>query len=189
MKSFVLAGKTVFFDLASTLAFLALYLATKSIPLSVAAGILSAFGQVAWEIRNGKPIGALQWLSLAIVIASGLATLFTQNFEFIMLKPTVFYIVAGVVMLKPGWMNRYLPAIAIQTVPDLGIMFGYVWAALMFISAAVNVIVAMRFGLVTWASFMSVYAIATKLTLFVIQYTTMRAISGRRRMNSRPLQA
>jgi hypothetical protein len=52
---------------------------------------------------------------------------------------------------------------------------------LMFFSAALNVIVALSFSVVAWASFMSVYGIVSKLGLFLIQYATMRTIGIRRR--------
>jgi len=46
-------------------------------------------------------------------------------------------------MLKPGWMNRYLPAIAQTVVPDVAVAVGYLWAGLMFASAVVNAYVAL----------------------------------------------
>jgi intracellular septation protein len=96
-----------------------------------------------------------------------------------MVKPSLIYIVVGVVMLKPGWMNRYLPPLAVEVVPDL--IFGFIWSGLMFFSAALNVIVALNFSVAACASFMSVYGIVSKLGLFMIQYATMRYIGVRRR--------
>jgi intracellular septation protein len=86
-----------------------------------------------------------------------------------------------VVMLKPGWMNRYLPPVAMEIVPDVVFVFGFVWSGLMFFSAALNVIVALNFNAVTWASFMPIYAIVSKLGLFLTQYAIMRYIGVRRR--------
>jgi intracellular septation protein len=43
----------------------------------------------------------------------------TSDPRFVMLKPSVVYCIVGAYMLKPGWMNRYLPPIAVQTVPDI----------------------------------------------------------------------
>jgi intracellular septation protein len=59
----------------------------------------------------------------------------------------------------------------------------------MFFSAALNIIVALNFSVVTWASFMSVYAIVSKAALFVIAYTTMRSIGRRRRAQMIPAAA
>ena len=59
-----------------------------------------------------------------------------------MLKPSVIYCIVGAVMLKRGWMNRYLPERA-APVADVATTFGYVWAGLMFASAALNIALAL----------------------------------------------
>jgi intracellular septation protein len=68
-----------------------------------------------------------------------------------------------------------------EIVPDVVFIFGFVWSGLMFFSAALNVIVALNFSVVTWASFMPIYAIVSKLGLFLTQYVIMRYIGVRRR--------
>jgi hypothetical protein len=78
-------------------------------------------------------------------------------------------------------MNRYLPAIAIDIVPDIAFIFGFVWAGLMFFSAGLNLIVALNFSVVTWSVFMSIYGIVSKAALFLIGFATMRMIGMRRR--------
>ena len=97
-----------------------------------------------------------------------------------MLKPSVIYTIVGIVMLKPGWMNRYLPPVAIEIVPDIAFIFGFIWAGLMFFSASLNQIVALNFSVVTWASFMSIYGIVSKVALVLIGFVTMRTIGMRR---------
>jgi intracellular septation protein len=84
------------------------------------------------------------------------------------------------VMLRRGWMNRYLPPAAVQWVPDIAIIFGYAWAGLMFLSAALNLIAAMSLSATAWSAFMSVWAVASKVVLFLISYATMRYIGIRR---------
>jgi intracellular septation protein len=181
MRNLLHAGRFLLLDMASTLFFLAVYLLTKNIPVSIALGIVLGFGQIGWEIVRKRPIGSLQWMSLVLIVASGTTAMMTNDPRFVMIKPSVIYVVVGVVMLKPGWMNRYLPEVAIEVVPDIAIIFGFVWAGLMFLSAAVNIFVALNFSVVAWASFMSAYGIVSKLSLFLVQYTTMRAIGVRRR--------
>jgi len=83
--------------------------------------------------------------------------------------------------LRPGWMNRYLPPIAVQTVPDLAYLFGFIWAGLMFLSAVLNIALALTLDPVSWSAAMSIWGIASKVALFLIQYATMRLI-GRRRV-------
>ena len=105
-------------------------------------------------------------------VGAGAATLITDDPRFVMLKPTVIYTIVGLVMLKPGWMNRYLPAVAIEVVPDIAFIFGFI---------CLNLIVALNFSVVTWAAFMSIYGVVSKLALFLIGFVTMRTIGGRRR--------
>jgi intracellular septation protein len=169
MKNLLAAGKLLLLDLASTFFFLILYSLTKNITLSVIFGMALGVAQIGWEFARKKPIDTMQWLSLFLVLGLGTATLVSNNPRF------------GVVMLKPGWMNRYLPPVALEVVPDIAAIFGFVWSGLMFLSAALNVIVALNFSVQTWASFMTVYGIVSKLSLFMIQYATMRYIGVRRR--------
>ena len=92
----------------------------------------------------------------------------------------VIYLIVGIVMLKRGWMNRYLPPIALELVPDIAIIVGYAWSGLMFFSAGLNLVVALNFSVATWSAAMSIWGIASKLALFLVQYVTMRAVGGRR---------
>ena len=89
-------------------------------------------------------------------------------------------------MLKRGWMNRYLPPVAIERVPDIAVILGYAWSGLMFFSAGLNLIVALNFSVVTWSVTMSIWGIASKATMFLIGYAIMRSVgvarSRRRRL-------
>jgi hypothetical protein len=97
-----------------------------------------------------------------------------------MLKPSVIYCIVGAYMLKPGWMNRYLPPIAVHLVPDLAWTFGFVWAGLMFLSAALNIALALTLDPVSWSATMSIWGLASKVALFLAQYGLMRFVGMRR---------
>jgi intracellular septation protein len=181
MKNLFEAGKLLLLDMASTFFFLVLYLLTHDITLSVVLGMALGTAQIGWQFARKKPIDTMQWMSLFLVLGSGAATLITNDPRFVMIKPSVIYTIVGIVMLKPGWMNRYLPPVAIELIPDIAFIFGFVWAGLMFFSAALNLVVALNFSVVIWSAFMSVYAIVSKAALFLIGYATMRTIGVRRR--------
>ena len=181
MKSLLHSATFLLLDMASTFFYLAIYLTTHSIPIAAVAGVGLGIGQIIWERTRGKPIEAMQWMSLFLVIASAIATVLTNDPRFVMVKASVIYVIIGVVMLKPGWMNRYLPQNALEIVPDIGVIFGFIWAGLMFISAAVNLVSALTMSVLAWTAFMSTYALGTKIGLFLIQYGTMRFIGVRRR--------
>lgn len=185
MKNLLAASRALMLDLASTLLFLALYLLTDNLFLSVGAGMALGVAQIGWQLWRRRPVEALQWLSVIIVLASGTATFFTHDPRFVMLKPTVIYAVVGVVMLKRGWMNRYLPPRA-EPVKDVATIFGYVWAGLMFGSAALNIALALSLDAKTWAAVMSAWGIASKIGLFLIQYAAMTAVGRRRARAAAP---
>ena len=180
MKSLLRSASFLLMDMASTFFYLAVFLATKSIPIAAVAGVGLGLAQIAWEIRKAKKIETMQWMSLFLVVASAIATVLTKDPRFVMAKPSVIYVIIGVVMLKPGWMNRYLPREAIDHVPDLAFGFGFVWAGLMFVSAAVNIVAALNLSVIAWTGFMSTFALGTKIGLFLIQYATMRYVGYRR---------
>ena len=180
MKNLFEAGKLLLLDMAATLFFLVLYLLTHNIALSVLLGMARGTAQIGWQFARKQPIDTMQWMSLFLVLGAGTVTLLTDDPRFIMVKPSVIYVIVGVVMLKRGWMNRYLPPIAIELVPDIAVIVGYAWSGLMFFSAVLNLIVALNFSVVTWSVTMSVYGIASKLLMFLIGYAAIRIIAGRR---------
>ena len=181
MRNLLSSAKVLLSDLASTLFFLVLFLLTKNLILSVALGMALGVTQIGLELARKKPVETMQWLSLFLVLASGTTTLLTNDPRFIMVKPSVIYVIVGIVMLRPGWMNRYLPPLAIEVVPDIAFIFGFVWAGLMFASAALNLILALTLDAATWAIVMSIWGMASKIAMFLIQYATMRLIGVRRR--------
>ena len=112
MKNLLVAGKLLLLDLASTFFFLIVYSVTKNIVLSVVLGMALGVAQIGWELARKKPIDTMQWLSLFLVMGFGTATLISNNPRFVMVKPSRTHLVVGVVMLEPGWMNRYLPPLS-----------------------------------------------------------------------------
>ncbi len=183
MKNLLEASRVLLLDLASTLLFLAIYLISDNLLLSVGIGMALGVVQIVWALARGKTIGTMQWLSVILVLASGTATFFTRDPHFVMIKPSVIYVVVGIVMLKRGWMNRYLPPRA-KPVEDVATAFGYAWAGLMFFSAALNLALAFNLDAKTWAAVMSGWGIASKIGLFLVQYAVMTAIGKRRRANA-----
>ena len=184
MKDLLHALKFLVFDLASTLFFFGLYSATHKLALSVAAGLVLAFGQIGWELVRAKAVDALQWISLAAVAAGGLGTLNTGNPLYIMLQPSALYSLAGLAMLQRGWMNRYLPQPALEYLPDFGIAFGYVWSGLMFLSATVNLGLALSLDMKSWGVAIALWGLFSKAALIVIQVAVMKS-TGRQRRRAR----
>jgi intracellular septation protein A len=180
MRNLLYAASLLLLDLASTILFLVVYLSTHNIPLAVALGIGLGVAQISVQFARKKPIETVEWLSLFLVLASGTAALLADDPRFVLFKPSVLYTIVGIVMLKPGWMNRYLPPLAKALVADIATIIGFLWAALMFASAAVNVFVALAYSLTTWAWFMPLFGIVSKVALFLVSFGIMRFVGGRR---------
>jgi intracellular septation protein len=185
MRDLFRAARVLLLDMASMVLFLIVVVITDNLTLSAALGMVLGVGQIAWQFYKREPVEALQWLSVVQVLAAGTATLLTDNAIFMMLKPSVVAVILGLVMLRRGWMNRYLPPVALATMEDVGVIFGFVWAGLMFFTAALNVAMALVLDTKTWAAVMSAWGIASNVGLFLVQYFIMNVI-GRRR--SEPLE-
>ena len=85
-------------------------------------------------------------------------------------------------VLEHGNLAHFIHRLPPEAAPvaDIGTLFGYVWAALMFASAALNIALALSLDAKTWAALMSSWGLFSKIGLFLIQYATMNVI-GRRR--------
>jgi intracellular septation protein A len=167
-------------DLSGTL-FFALLLAL-GVPVLVAtgAGIAMAAATVLIGIARGREVGALQWLSLVLVVLSGVATFATNDPRFVMAKPSVIAAIVGVFMLKPGWLARYIPSEVEHLIPDVTWAFGFAWAGLMFLTAGLNLLIVLRFPQY-WLAFLAVFPAASKLSLFALHFGTGVLLARRRR--------
>jgi intracellular septation protein A len=166
--------------MAGSLLFAALLAAGASPMAAASFGVTTALAVIAYSFARGLGVGVLQWLSLVLVTASAAATLLTNDARFMMVKPTVVYVVLGVVMLQPGWMTRYIPPIAVEHIPDVTAVFGYIWAGLMFLTAAANLVFALWFTPL-WPAFLAIFPLSSKLVLFAAQYAISRSITIKRK--------
>jgi intracellular septation protein len=169
-------------DFLSTIVFLVVFLATGGLALAVGCALVVGVAQCIIVKLRGLPIDLMQWLSLALVVAFGTAALITDDSRFMMAKPSVIHFAVGAVMLRPGWMTRYMPPVVLKNVaPAVLLASGYAWAALMFTLGLANLYVAATFSVEAWAWFISVGAVGAKVVAFVLQFAVFR-IFVRRRM-------
>jgi intracellular septation protein len=163
-------------DFLSTIVFLALYLITGNVVLATSVAIAGAVGQVIYARVKRQPLGFMTWASLALVIVLGSATLLTHDPRFVLAKPSIAHFAIGTIMLKRGWMLRYLPPIVTETVPEYVTIAGYAWAALMFALGAGVIAVALTGDIKLWALYVSVVAVGAKVAAFAVQYVAFRVL-------------
>jgi intracellular septation protein len=167
-------------DFFSTILFLAIYLITDNVLLATGVAIAGAIAQVIYSRVKGKELGYMTWASLALVIVLGSATLLTHDPRFVLAKPAIGHFAIGAIMLKRGWMLRYLPPIVTQTIPEYAMLAGYAWAALMFALGAGTIGVAMTGDMKLWTFYVTVVLIGAKIAAFAIQYIAFRVLVGSR---------
>src|SRR5579875_2081327 len=119
-------------DFLSAIAFLVIYLTTGSVIAGTVVAVITAVAQVVYSRLKGKPLNFMTYASLALVIVLGAATLLTNDPRFVLAKPSIAHFAIGAIMLKRGWMLRYVPPIVVETIPEYVTLAGYAWAALMF---------------------------------------------------------
>jgi intracellular septation protein A len=176
-----IALRQLFLDFLSTIVFVALYAGTGSRALSIGLAIAVGVGQFVFAKLRGRPVDAMQWLALGLVVVFGGASLITQDNRFIMVKPSIIHAAVGIVMLRPGWMDRYLPNEARDNMPEhAALIAGYCWAALMFALAAANLVIALTLPFYVWGWYVAVVPLAAKLAAIGAQYLVMRSLVIRR---------
>ena len=163
-------------DFLSTIVFLTLYLTTGNLMLATGVAIAGAVAQVVRARVTGQPLNFMAYASLALVIVLGSATLLTDDPRFVMAKPSIAHFAIGAIMLKRGWMLRYMPPLVADTIPEYVTLAGYTWAALMFALGLGTIAVALTGDMKLWAIYVSVVAVGAKVVAFAVQYVAFRLL-------------
>jgi intracellular septation protein len=163
-------------DFLSTIIFLGVYLTTGSLALATVLAIAGAAVQVIHARLRGESLNFMAYASLALVIVLGSATLLTNDPRFMLAKPSIAHFAIGAIMLKRGWMLRYMPPIVVETIPEYVTLAGYAWAMLMFALGFGTIAVALTGDLRLWTIYVSVIAIGVKVIAFAVHYVLFRVL-------------
>jgi intracellular septation protein len=163
-------------DFFSTIVFLVLYFTTGDVVLATCVAIAGAVAQVIHARVKGQQLGFMTYASLALVIVLGSATLLTNDPRFVMAKPAIGHFAIGAIMLKRGWMLRYVPPLVSETIPEYVTIAGYAWAALMFALGLGTIAAALTGDLKLWAIYVSVILVGAKVAAFAVQYVAFRIL-------------
>ena len=167
-------------DFFSTILFAAIYLTTDNVLLATGVAIAGAVGQVIYSRIKGNELGYMTWASLGLVIVLGSATLLTHDLRFVLMKPAIGHFAIGAIMLKRGWLLRYMPPIVTDNIPEYVTFAGYAWAALCFALGAGTIAVAMTGDMKLWTFYVTVVLVGAKIAAFAVQYVAFRLLVGNR---------
>jgi intracellular septation protein A len=179
MSNLLNAVRPLAWDFMPTIAFAILTALHVDVRVATAAAVGVGVVQVLYVKARKQPVGLLQWVGLGLALVFGALSMATADPRFVMVKPTLIYLIVAAVMFKPGWMRRYMPEIVRQHGDDLVVRWGYAWAALMALTAIANAVIAVRFAK-DWPLFIALVPMWSKLALFAAQYASMRLMVGRR---------
>ena len=92
-------------DWLPLVAFFVLY-KTVDIYAATAGAIVISLLMIALMRLRGLPIDKMQWISLGLIVVFGGATLFLQDERFIKAKPSLLYLLFGLVLIVPQLLKR-----------------------------------------------------------------------------------
>ncbi len=145
------------FDLFPVILF---FIAFKFAGIYAATGVAIAatFAQVGWLKLRGKKIDAMLWVSLAIIVVFGGATLFLHDETFIKWKPTVLYwlfaltLGCGQLIFRRNLMRSIMGAqLQLPEVAWTNLLWS--WTGFFAVMGVLNLYIAFNFSTDDWVNF------------------------------------
>jgi len=145
------------FDLFPVIVFFAAY-KLQGIYAATAVAIAATFAQIAWLKLRGKAVDRAMWVSLAVIVLFGGATLLFQDETFIKWKPTVLYWLFGAALAGGDLFfgKNLIRAMLSQQVdmPDPAWKkLNWSWVGFFAFMGLANLYVAFNFPTDTWVNF------------------------------------
>jgi len=145
------------FDLLPVILF---FIAFKAwdIYVATAVAIAATIGQIAWLKARGRRIEPMLWVSLAIIVVFGGATLALHDETFIKWKPTVLYwlfgaVLAGALMLFRRNLLRMMLGEKLQLPDQAWSKLNWSWVGFFAFMGVANLYVAYNFSTDAWVNF------------------------------------
>jgi intracellular septation protein len=140
--------------------------------LATAAAIVATFGQVGWVLARGRKVDTMLWISLAIIVVMGGATLVFHDPTFIKWKPTVLYwafalVLAGSALLFRKNLIRTMMQQQISLPEAVWARLNLSWVAFFALMGVANLYVAYNYSEGTWVNF-KLFGVMGLMLVFVV---------------------
>lgn len=142
--------------------------------VATAVAMAATFLQIGWAWLRHRKVDTMLWISLAVIVVFGGATLLLQDETFIKWKPTVLYWLFGAVLAVAALAFRKNLIRAMMgtqvTLPE--VVWGKLlasWIAFFALMGALNLIVAFNFSTDAWVNFKLFGGIGLMLVFIVLQ--------------------
>jgi len=125
---------------------------------ATAVAIAASFAQIGWLWLRGRKIDAMLWVSLAIIVVFGSATLLLHDETFIKWKPTVLYWMFALVLSVSALffrknLIRSMMGEQIQLPDQAWNKLNFSWAGFFACMGFLNLYVAFNYPTSTWVDF------------------------------------
>ena len=162
-----------FFDLFPVILFFIAFKLTD-IYVATAVAIAATFGQIGWVWYRQRRVENALWVSLAVIVVFGGATLLLQDETFIKWKPTVLYwLFGGVLATAELAFRKNLIRSMMQSqisLPDpVWRRLLASWIAFFAVMGGLNLFVAYRFSTDIWVNFKLFGGIGLMLVFVLLQ--------------------
>jgi intracellular septation protein len=126
--------------------------------LATAVAIVASLIQVGWQLARRKKVDTMLWISVAVIVVFGGATIWLHDETFIKWKPSILYWLFGGILLGGRlFMGRNLlrSVLGEQLVLPAAVWERLLWVWIAFFATigAVNLIVAFSVPTETWVNF------------------------------------
>jgi intracellular septation protein len=145
--------------------------------LATLVAIVATAGQVAYLLARGRKVDKMLWISLAIIVLMGGATLILRDTTFIRWKPTVLYWAFALVLLSSDLLfKKNLIRTMMQeqmTLPDpVWSRLNLSWVGFFLVMGLLNLYVAYSFSESVWVKF-KLFGSMGLMVLFVVAQALM----------------
>lgn len=126
--------------------------------LATAVAILASVAQIGWLLARKKKVDAMLWVSLAIIVVFGGATIYFRDDTFIKWKPTILYwcfalaLLISQLLLKKNLIRTMMEK-QISLPDPVWNKLNLAWTAFFAAMGVLNLYVAFNFPLDTWVNF------------------------------------
>jgi intracellular septation protein len=130
----------------------------QGIYVATAVAIAASFVQIGWLWLRGRKIDTMLWVSLAIIVVFGGATLLLHDESFIKWKPTVLYwlfasVLSGSALIFRKNLIRSMLGEQIRLPDPAWNKLNFSWAGFFACMGVLNLYVAFNFPTDTWVNF------------------------------------
>jgi intracellular septation protein len=142
--------------------------------LATAVAIVASVAQIVYLLARRRKVDAMLWVSLAIIVIFGGATIYFHNETFIKWKPTVLYWVFAVTLAGAQLLMRKNPIRMMMghqvELPDtVWEKLNLAWAGFFAAMGALNLYVAFNFSTSAWVNFKMFGTIGLMIAFVIAQ--------------------